>query len=385
MTDVNVHLSALTDAPREVEVEGIEQELTRLWKDAAETSEQESAQPVLRACSMNLIVVTDRLSETGAIAVLLSDVTVEHPARIFLIALERQAGVPSLEASISARCSVPEPGGKQVCCEQITIVARGTDDHKVSSLVTSLLVSDVPAVLHWKAPVSRTDPVFRSLAQIADRIFIDSSEILDPGASLLAWKEFMGERTVSSTFGDLAWTHLTEWRSLLAQAYQPREFREALWTIDDVLIEFSTREQPRHSGLSQALLLIAWLAHSLGWAVVEPLQKENSGYAGRMSSPSPIRIRIAGNTGTGAERGGIRVVSIRSGSTLHLRLEWIAERGCVRFVRTHSGKPWEEAVSTVRDRSESELVARELEVLQRDSAYEGTVSALASMLAVGER
>src|SRR5512141_2788976 len=111
-------LTVLLEAPKEVSLAQLEQELTQLWKEA-ESGHGDSIRPVIRACTMNLIVVTEDEKGADALATMVGEVTLEHPARIFLVVLDRGAKEASLDAWISARCAIPEPGEEQVCCEQI--------------------------------------------------------------------------------------------------------------------------------------------------------------------------------------------------------------------------------------------------------------------------
>ena len=226
-TDQQTQLLA---APKEVDVVAIERELVTLWKDARVTDGQTSGNaadspPVVRACALNFIVVTEDEKEIDALAEMAGEVTLEHPARIFLVVANRRHGTPRLDAWISARCSLPVPGGKQICCEQINLVAEGTEAKKIPSIVTSLLVSDVPSVLLWKGSIDVNDSIVQSLGDVVDRILIDSSEDLVPVPGLHTWRSFIEKRNAHTTFGDLAWTHLTAWRSVVANAFNPPEIR----------------------------------------------------------------------------------------------------------------------------------------------------------------
>ncbi len=256
--------TVLLEAPREVSLARLEQELTQLWKEA-ESTRDDSIRPVIRACTMNLIVVTEDEKHADAVAAMVGEITLEHPARIFLVILDRRSNESSLNAWISARCAIPEPGEEQICCEQITLVARGEDIGKITSAVTSLLVPDVSSVLLWKASIDVSDPALRSLLAITDRALIDSSEELAPLHALLSWRTLVHEGIGIATLGDLGWTHVTAWRAVIGRAFQSPGARQHLEALDAVTIEYSSTQTPRHSGFSQALLLIGWLAHALEW------------------------------------------------------------------------------------------------------------------------
>lgn len=361
--------------PREVDVVAIERELATLWKSAAEGGDEAGSSPVIRACALNFIVVTEDEHEVENLAAMVGEVTVEHPARIFLVRIDRQADKPGLDSWISARCTIPVPGGKQVCCEQITLTAAGTDVHKIPSIVTSLLVADVPSVLLWKPAVDSKDAILHSLLRVVNKVIIDSSENLTPDASLFEWEKFVTSHGQYATFSDLAWTHLTEWRSIVASAFNPHEMRAELSVISLVKIEYSSTTTPRHSGLSQALLFVSWLAQKLNWTPVSRLRESNPGqYSGKFSnSGREIDVVVSPSTAAGDSRGGMESVVIQTRSNLTLRFAATGRAECVRFTKHSAASSPDEMLTVLRKRSETLLVAEELEVNFRDSGYEAAL------------
>ena len=374
--------SILLDEPKEVDVVAIERELSLLWKDATDSAGGSASAPEVRACSLNFIVVTGDLFEAEAIGDLVGEVTVEHPSRIFLVAAERSSATSSMEAWISARCSLPVPGGKQVCCEQITIVGRGTDAQKIPSIITSLLVPDVPVVLLWKATVDTSDTILRALVHICDRALIDSSEDLAPETALGAWETLIRQERDHATFGDLAWTHLIELRSLIAQTFQPLKIRQHLATLDTVTIIYSSTHKPQHSGLSQALLLTGWLALKLEWVLIHPLRQSGAGeYSAKFRlGDQAVTVSLVPTGSTPDSPGCIESVSIHSSAGLDLRLQTFADRGEIH-VSTHVRNESQDRVALVKDQTEAQLTSRELEMLERDTLYEQSLTKFVQILA----
>ncbi|HET6271984.1 MAG TPA: glucose-6-phosphate dehydrogenase assembly protein OpcA [Bacteroidota bacterium] len=368
--------TVLLDAPREVDVVAIERELMRLWKRASDdVGEDGSSSPVVRACSMNLVVVTDTEAAAAEIGDLVGDVTLDHPSRIFLITADRRSGTPVLDAWISARCSLPVPGGKQVCCEQINLTARGTEANKIPSIVTSLLVSDVPTVLLWKHRVDLHDAVLRSLIQVADRLLIDSSEDSAPGTSLVAWGQLL-ESHGAAAFGDLAWTHLSQWRALLAQVFQPLEGRKHLPFLESVQIGYSTSTTPRHSGLSQSLLLVGWLARSLRWIQMHPLQDTGNLTAKFRLDEQAITVTLSAVPPRANLPGGIGSIALHGSDGFNVIHEMTERNDCIRIRQSGS-------VGTVlphTHKTEAELVSLALDDLHRDQMYEGSLATLVKLL-----
>jgi glucose-6-phosphate dehydrogenase assembly protein OpcA len=377
----------LLDQPREVDITAIERELTQLWKQGVDRDDGQASAPLVRACSMNFIVFAEDVSRANDIANMVGEVTLEHPSRIFLILADRRSAQPLLDSWISARCSVPVPGGKQVCCEQINLTAQGTEANKVPSIVTSLLVPDVPAILLWKTNVDVNDRVMHSLIDISDRVLIDSSEDQNPESALTAWQRVMKRSNGRAAFCDLAWTHLTKWRSPLAQAFQPREMQAAFPTIDTVDILYSATRVPPHSGLSQSLLLVGWLAHALQWRPVRALQQVDTGtYTSKLRcGQQAINIHLAPTPPGVARAGGIESIMIHMTSGVQLELHTTDRLDALHVVKKKPGVPFEEGTVAAHEEPESELVSRELEVLQRDRIYEESIGTIVSLLTEQQR
>ena len=373
--------TVLLDAPKEVSIAQLEQELTQLWKEA-ESGRGDDFHPVVRACTMNLIVVTEDTVRADAVAAMVGEVTLEHPARILLAVVDRQAKEPSLDAWISARCAIPEPGQQQICCEQITLVARGTDVEKVASTVTSFLVPDVVTVLLWKTSIDASDPLLKSLLAISDRALIDSSEELAPLPSLLAWRVLVHAGIGSAVLGDLGWTHLTAWRAVVARAFQPEEARSKLPLLDAVSIEYSTSLAPRHSGFSQALLLMGWLAHALEWkSTGTPCHVRNGSMeCAFQKEEQTVLVRLHPTVVSNTGPGEIERIEISAGVSFRLELREGDPRSEIVMTETQ-GTRRKVSVVPMRTLTESELMAGELEILQRDAQYESSLNALAAVAA----
>lgn len=373
--------SLLIEEPREVDIVAIERELAQLWKSAADPLEGETASPVVRACSYNLVVVTEHPEAVERLGAFVGDVSVEHPSRIFLVLADRSSATPSLSSWISARCSLPVPGGKQVCCEQINLTVRGTDTNKIPSVVTSLLVPDVPTVVLWKANVDHRDMILRSLAEIADRVVIDSSEERRPNVSLISWSKLIAAHTQRTSFGDLAWTHIAGWRSLVAEVFDPIGLREELSKIENVVIEYSTNLSPYHSGLGQSLLLLGWFSGCLKWTPVYGLKSTNVGeYTSKFRcEEQAINITVR-QYQSAPLSGGITSIFIRTASKMEIQLQISLEPGYVEIHVRQNGQIVSQRVAFLGDLSESALLARELDLLYRDSLYEGSLGVLVGLL-----
>jgi glucose-6-phosphate dehydrogenase assembly protein OpcA len=344
---------------------------------------------------MNLVVITDNTSRAAAIGELVGEVSVTNPSRILLLVLDPGDSESGLDAWVSARCSLPLPGRNQVCCEEITLTAGGPASEKAAGIVTTLLVPDLPTVVIWKSYAGLEGSVLSGFFPFADRVIIDSSEREHPEDVLLSWARLiapgdsagstLGAGSSETLFGDLSWTHLTPWRSLLARAFQPLEIRDILSDIGDVAIEYSVTPTPAHSGLAQAYLLVAWLASRLGWTSNSPfsVSSENERRADFQSaSGGPLFAVRLGRTGSGSgAAGGLESVTFRGTGDATVRLELTERTDCIRLERRIHGVPVEEFLRYPGHQEEAELIAREMEILHRDHPYERTMRRLSGLLA----
>jgi sulfite exporter TauE/SafE len=137
--------SVLLTEPKEVDIVEIERGLSQLWKQASETRDGDASFAVMRACSLNFIVVTNNLQEASALADVVGRVSTEYPGRIFVVTVDHTSEKSSLEAWISARCSLvgvlsgTVPCG-MVCPETCVDAFRqtGTDPRRCVSRTTAV-------------------------------------------------------------------------------------------------------------------------------------------------------------------------------------------------------------------------------------------------------
>ena len=214
--------------------------------------------------------------------------------------------------------------------------------------------------------------------RVVNRIIIYSSEDLTPLKTLREWQNVIEEHGTNSTFSDLAWTHVTGWRSIVTNAFNPAEMRPLLNAITSVSIEYSSTETPRHSGLSQALLFVSWMAFRLKWDRVDGLQKNNTGaYVGTFRHDTlNVDVRIVHIAARRGFVGGIESVALETARGIALKFAATAHEHCIRLSRHDASASSEEMLTSVVEKSEAELVAEELEVNTRDSLYEEVLGVL---------
>jgi hypothetical protein len=171
-----------------------------------------------------------------------------HPSRAILLLPQPDADEDALDANVSLRCFVHGGASRPVCSEILELRLRGRRSVAPASIVTPLLLPDLPVFLRWRGRPDFDDPAFGGLIDLVDRLIIDSTEWDDLPA---AYAQLAGifDRTAVS---DIAWSRGNRWRIQLA----------ALWP------GIAEARRIRVQGpYAVAVLLGAWLTARLGHRV----------------------------------------------------------------------------------------------------------------------
>lgn len=214
-----------------------------------------------RASVLNLIVVTSEES-APEVTRIICELSGNYPSRAILMVSDPDEGEANLEIDLSAFCSVRHgmPGGSrgQVCAEQITIHVEGPPAEHLESLAGPLLIPDLPVFLWYPDSGAPGSPGCDGMAALANRLILDSGATDYCEASLRSMAAFSVQAGVPAV-GDLQWTALSSWRSLLADLFAPPERAGELVNIRRVEILHDRTDE------CQALLLVGWLSGALGW------------------------------------------------------------------------------------------------------------------------
>jgi len=364
-----------------IDVGAIERELTELWQQASEEDEHGG---VIRSSILNLLVFAPAGTEARIDDVLV-DVTAAHPSRAILMIVDRESSEAKLEAQVTSRCTLPAGSSRQVCCEQVTITAAGSGVSDLPSTLAPLLLSDLPVYLWWRAvPRMEDKALFRKLADISDRVIIDSSLFNEPHQDIVSMAKVLHDTPRWTAISDLNWARLTAWRALLAGFYDVPEYRRYLDLLDQVVIEYGAPDANTVTIPPRALLLGGWLASRLGWQVCEtqsPARPNEICFSCSADDGRAINVEFI-HSKREIEPGHIARVVLRS-----------AHDHSARFAvrRSADGKRIETSVSRGEQKtsqrvlsyeglSESELIGREIEIVGHDRVYEQAVLSAGTLI-----
>src|SRR5260370_41685942 len=104
----------------------------------------------------------------------------------------------------------PVGGGKQVCSEEISIVAGGDRVRRVPPLVNALLIPDMPVAVWWLGDLPNEHEAYvDALLEPADRLIVDSVYFAHPAHPALVAR--VASKT-TKTPSHLERGRLDEWR-----------------------------------------------------------------------------------------------------------------------------------------------------------------------------
>jgi glucose-6-phosphate dehydrogenase assembly protein OpcA len=365
--------------PRAVAVGAIEQGLCALWRSAAAAP---TVGPALtRACALTLLIYTEDEAELPEIGSRVAAVTAQNPCRAIVMVARPEAKPDGLRAWISAHCHLPVAGEKQVCCEQVSIVARGESVQDLDNVVVPLTVPGLPVFLWWRAGKFAPPAYFRHLLRVTNRVLVDSARFAAPELDLAALVQHADRLAPETTLADLNWTRLTPWRELMAQSFDGADRLTYLRDLNRVSIEFE-RASPRVAAQhAQALLLIGWLASRLAWTLEGRGVGETSSF--RFRSPSgPVTAECVPRE---FDRAG-------AGVCFSIRLAAEGESPATfTFARRHDGKnvitrsempgqPAVESAANVEVWEESRLLNHEMMFSGHDGVFEAALGMVRRMV-----
>jgi glucose-6-phosphate dehydrogenase assembly protein OpcA len=221
---------------------------TTLWDTSgtdvvrALIAERRAGGAVASGQALSLIVVVDEKNVASAEQAA-SVAAAAHPCRLLIVVRRKLEADDRLDAEISV-------GGRFGPTETVVLRMFGRLTLHAESVVLPLLAPDAPVVTWWVGqPPDRI--AYDPLGVLAQRRISDCASATDPLATLNA-------RAADFAPGDtdLSWTRTTQWRSLLASAFDATPGGER---PDATAIRLEAED-----GNASAALLGAWLRTRLG-------------------------------------------------------------------------------------------------------------------------
>jgi glucose-6-phosphate dehydrogenase assembly protein OpcA len=320
----------------------------------------------LRSSVLNLIVVTDEES-ANEVTNSVSNLAGRHPARAVVLIADPE-GRSNVDVGLSAFCHARGGIRAQVCAELVTIHAEGPPAMHLESLAGPLLIPDLPVFLWYPGEFSPRSGEFAAMADLADRVIVDSAASERHDACLREIAALVEDPTTPA-IGDLQWVGLSPWRSLLADTFGTPERAGDLEKIESAEVLYAP------GGENRTLLLVGWLASTLGW---KPESRNGGGQNIAFSGPSG---RISVELSPDSPDARLRRIRLYS-PEYSFQVSRHRELSDVRTTVMRGDELLAERTVHLGSFDLGVLVGEELRYRGRDEAYEGALRAAVEILDV---
>ena len=162
-------LDALEWTGADVSVSEVEQRLARLRMEAEEGGTTQ------RTSVMTHIAWVPEPWLPAALEVL-RGLAERHPSRTIVLVPEPDAGEAAIDAELELSRFPLGESGRSICTETVLLRLRGARAHAPASIVTPLLVSDLPVFCRWRGEPPFGLSEFEQLLGVVDRLVVDSEE-----------------------------------------------------------------------------------------------------------------------------------------------------------------------------------------------------------------
>jgi glucose-6-phosphate dehydrogenase assembly protein OpcA len=251
--------AAIGSADVKVDIGAIEKSLAELWR--GQSTADDSA--VTRAALWNVVAHTSSSDLHVTASETLGRASASVPQRTIVIR-STPAGPPEMSSWISANCHLLG-GGKQVCSEEISIVASGDRIHRVPPLVHALLIPDMPVAVWWLGDLpNEHEEYVEALLEPADRLIVDSVYFDSPADIALVAR--VAAKTTTAP-ADLNWVRLEEWRAATASIFDAPSMRSRLSAIRRVRVIAGTTDESFFGHSIESLFFASWISAQAGQQV----------------------------------------------------------------------------------------------------------------------
>lgn len=324
----------------------IEKSLAELWRSQTVMN----GKAVTRAALWNVVARTSNPRDHSFAGEVLAKASVQVPQRTIIVCSAPEKP-PEITSWISANCHIGG-GEKQICSEEISIVAGGDHVRRIRPLVHALLIPDMPVAVWWIGDLPHDpDDDILALLEPADRLIVDSRQFdrVDDFAVL----QTLGAETTTAP-ADLSWVRLEEWRAATASLFDPPDMRARLSRI--AAVEVAYGGTPTFGSVAEPLLYAGWLSAQLGHQVSDDGKVE----AGHGTIDYHFRHD--------EQLKGMAAVTIRYVDGTSCAIVRDRDRGVVAAHGGPSGAPFD-SVTRMRGRELDSLIVRQLKRPQADRIF----------------
>jgi hypothetical protein len=262
-------------ASRARSIDGVAQELGRIWGSISLTTPgeegDEERRVAARSSVMNLVVVAGRGEVGERAASIVEGLSGRHPSRTLIVSPADPDGPPWLDCQVQAHCVLPSASAPETCSELVYMTCGGESGQHLVGIVAPLLIHDLPVTVWWPGEPHFESQTTRDLLELADRVLVDGSGWSGDGLSrLLAMARLPREFHVE--IADFALLRQARWREAIASTFDRPGLLPFLGHIERVEVRYAAADgAPGAANVVRPVYHVAWLASRLGLAVGERL------------------------------------------------------------------------------------------------------------------
>ncbi len=242
--------TSVPPGPVEVPIDQAESALNRAWLALGDPA---------RARTLNIVCVCQTDSEIDYAVHAAREVIPGHPGRVIVVRLDTPIGDAPVLTRASLLEDVSKPGA--YVGESLVLTVRGSAREHVATVVERLLAPGVPVVLWWLGDVPDEPSAFVRLADRADVVSVDSSQI--DLTDLTTLQRYVTTRArPTQSISDIEWLRLRPWQESLARFFDDPAALAGLARADSLEVAFHTPSRGDFAS-AKAALLAGWFASRL--------------------------------------------------------------------------------------------------------------------------
>jgi glucose-6-phosphate dehydrogenase assembly protein OpcA len=258
-------------------IEGIEQELARIWAQPDLNRDTDGdlladRHIAARTSVMNLVVIARRPEIGERSAATIQRLTGRHPSRTTILSTADPDGPAWLDAHIQAYCVMPREDAAATCAETIYLTCGGEAGRHLDAMIAPLLIHDLPVTVWWPDEPPFGSPQANDLFEMADRLVVDGSGWRGTGLEQLRRMGALQER-LPLAVADFALMRQSRWREAIASIFDIPDFLPYLRHLRRIAITYAVRDDSdaETTNIVKPVYHAGWFASRLGMRVIKPL------------------------------------------------------------------------------------------------------------------
>lgn len=363
--------AAMTAEPkstnRQIPILEVHDALHDEWAKLARDVEAATGEPPLHTATLTLAIVTSDKREVEAARSFVQELAHSVPSRVLFFSIDEDA--EELAATVSARCAVTPKGRYGHCYDIVDVTVPQSRIGAIPNIIATHRIGELPIFTIWHGEADVRSEQFRRIADVVDRLVIDSEHFGQPLLALRDYSDFLNSGVSQCIGSDLAWSRTLTWRELIAQSFDIPAVASLAPYINRIEIAYDPGAE------ASAVLLSSWLLSRLEHRPVQVVKRTGTTDCTASGPPGSPAIQLSldqsQSIGFGIRSARIQAHSGSGAARITIQRR-SADRTMIRLDAT--GMPRQERVVHHEDGSLDELIGAELMTFRRDSIYLAALS-----------